>query len=78
MIEVGAYEAKTHLPQLLKQVASGQTITITRNGTPVARLVPVTDARDAVAEILAQQKSTSVPSRGQRLAMRELIEDGRR
>lgn len=78
MIEVGAYEAKTHLPQLLKQVESGQTITITRNGAPVARLVPVNDAGDVVAEILAHQKSVPKPAREQRVSMRELIEEGRR
>ena len=41
MRTVGAYEAKTHLPQLLERVAKGETITITRHGVPVARLVPV-------------------------------------
>jgi prevent-host-death family protein len=40
MRTVGAYEAKTHLPRLLDEVARGETITITRHGVPVARLVP--------------------------------------
>jgi prevent-host-death family protein len=42
VITVGAYEAKTHLPKLLDRVVEGEQITITRNGKPVARLVPVT------------------------------------
>ncbi len=33
---VGAYQAKTHLPQLLDRVEGGETITITRHGKPVA------------------------------------------
>jgi prevent-host-death family protein len=37
---VGAYEAKTHLPQLLDRVEGGETITITRHGKAVAKLVP--------------------------------------
>ena len=37
---VGAYEAKTHLSALLDRVERGETLTITRNGRPVARLVP--------------------------------------
>ncbi len=37
---LGAYEAKTHLPLLLDRVEGGETITITRQGKPVARLVP--------------------------------------
>ncbi len=40
MDTVGAYEAKTHLPQLLERVAKGETITITRHGVPVAVLAP--------------------------------------
>ena len=32
---------KTHLTGLLDRVAAGEQITITRNGTPIARLVPV-------------------------------------
>lgn len=40
MREVGTYEAKTHLPELLKAVEKGETIVITRRGTPIARLVP--------------------------------------
>ena len=41
MKEVGAFEAKTHLPELLNRVAQGERITITRRGKPVAQLVPV-------------------------------------
>jgi prevent-host-death family protein len=37
---VGAYEAKTKLPELLKQVERGREITITRHARNVARLVP--------------------------------------
>ena len=44
MREVGAFEAKTHLSQLLDDVAAGGEILITRRGAPVARLVPVEGA----------------------------------
>ena len=43
MESVGAYEAKTHLPRLLERVMRGESLTITRHGRPVARLVPVED-----------------------------------
>lgn len=43
---IGAYEAKTKLSALLDRVEKGETLTITRNGRPVARLVP---ARPAAA-----------------------------
>lgn len=38
------HEAKTHLSRLLVQVEAGEDVVISRAGTPVARLVPVTSA----------------------------------
>jgi len=46
---IGAFEAKTHLAGLLQRVEAGESITITKHGRPVARLVPVDErsvARD--------------------------------
>jgi prevent-host-death family protein len=37
---IGAYEAKTKLSELLDRVERGESLTITRNGKPVARLTP--------------------------------------
>ncbi|NJK91526.1 MAG: type II toxin-antitoxin system Phd/YefM family antitoxin [Blastochloris sp.] len=39
-LEVGAFEAKTHLSRLLDQVEQGALVTITRHGKPVAQLMP--------------------------------------
>lgn len=41
MPEIGAYEAKTHLPKLLERIQKGERFTITKHGRPVAELVPV-------------------------------------
>ena len=38
MEKIGPYEAKTHLPQLLKRVAKGEAIIITKHGIPVATM----------------------------------------
>lgn len=78
MSQVGAYEAKTHLPRLLKQVEQGETVTITRNGRAIARLAPVSDAADAALRILRLRKAVDRPARGGKLSMRALIEEGRR
>lgn len=40
MREYGIYEAKTKLPDLIKQVQQGERIIITNRGEPVADLVP--------------------------------------
>ncbi|HET6469984.1 MAG TPA: type II toxin-antitoxin system prevent-host-death family antitoxin [Geminicoccaceae bacterium] len=45
MLEVGTYEAKARLSELLERVAAGETVVITRHGRPVARLVPEAEAR---------------------------------
>ena len=39
-ITVGSFEAKTKLAELLDKVEAGETVTITRRGKAVARLVP--------------------------------------
>lgn len=39
--EVGLFEAKTHLSELVSEVERGASLTITRRGVPVAKLVPV-------------------------------------
>ncbi len=74
MAQVGAYEAKTHLPRLLDEVERGSSITITRNGRPVARLMPVVDTQvvaNRLLELRAQIKKGN-------LSMRKLIDEGRR
>ena len=43
MSTVGAYEAKTRLPELLRSVEQGETVTITRRGVPIARIVGIDD-----------------------------------
>lgn len=40
MTTVGSFEAKTKLAELLDRVEAGETVTITRRGKPVAKLVP--------------------------------------
>lgn len=48
MIEVGVHEAKTTLSELLRRVAAGEEVTITRSGEPVARIIAVQRRRPRV------------------------------
>ncbi|HEX7835035.1 MAG TPA: type II toxin-antitoxin system Phd/YefM family antitoxin [Pseudolysinimonas sp.] len=41
MTSVNIYDAKTQLSKLIARVEAGEQITISRNGRPAARLVPV-------------------------------------
>jgi prevent-host-death family protein len=41
--QIGAFEAKTRLSELLEQVRKGRVYRITRRGRPIAELRPITD-----------------------------------
>jgi prevent-host-death family protein len=47
MREVQASDVKDHLAELLDEVERGETLIITRDGRPVARLEPETSRRQA-------------------------------
>ncbi len=79
MKTVGAYEAKTHLSKLLDEVAKGETILITRHGTPVAQLSPASGAkRMSVKEAIAKLKELRKGNTLGGITIRELIDEGRR
>ena len=81
---VGAYEAKTKLPELLERAASGEEITITKHDQPIAKLVPATRPSHADLEGLFLQmdeiRSRSVlnPPGREKLTIKQLIEEGRK
>jgi prevent-host-death family protein len=80
MSTVGAFEAKTHLSELLDRVSKGETITITRHGIPAAVLIPVGEAekklthREIVEGLRALRKRIKPDS----ITVREMVEQGRR
>jgi prevent-host-death family protein len=77
--EIGAYEAKTRLPELLRQVKAGRRFTITNRGAAVADLVPSESATPkdktaAVEKFKAFMRRN--PVRGA-ADLRQLINEGR-
>ncbi len=79
MRRIGAYEAKTHLPRLLDDVANGESITITKRGVPVALLVPaLTRSQLSVREAVSGLRAFRASHRLDGLTIRELIDEGRR
>ena len=61
MHEIGSFEAKTHLSQLLKRVNLGESFAITKHGRVIALLTPVASkphlaVRDVIAGILSLRK----------------------
>ena len=56
MTEVGVFEAKNKLSELLDRVERGEQVTITRRGKAVARLMPPEGTRDVERSREAMRK----------------------
>jgi len=79
MRTVGAYEAKTHLSQLIEEVTRGGQVAITKNGIPVALLIPVPsaqkpDAREVIRQLREFRRGVTLGGN----SVREMIAEGRR
>lgn len=77
--EIGAYEARTHLAQLLRRVAAGGRFTITQRGRAVAELVPVDTARREKAARAAGRMQEFIHKHPpvENVDLRALIDEGR-
>ena len=79
MKEIGAFEAKTKLGQVLDWVEAGEEVIITRRGKAVARLIPpgaIIDherARAAATRIRARRRGMTLGG----LRVKDLIDEGR-
>lgn len=76
--EIGSYDAKTRLAEILRRVELGESFTITKRGRPVADVVPSRSSRrssvqSTVENILAAKRHT-VPDE----YLDELRKEGRR
>ena len=76
---IGAFEAKRHFSELVDRVAKGEEIIITRHGTPVAKLVPVTqpnkrDIRAVVERFKEIRKILTLSG----ISWKELRDEGRK
>ena len=79
-MEVGTFEAKTHLSALLDRVAKGEKITITKHGIPAAMLVPVDESQRTLshAEIVEGMRMLRRRVIAGKMSVREMIHEGRR
>jgi prevent-host-death family protein len=80
MALVGAFDAKTHLAELLDRVGRGEKITITRHGVPAAMLIPIEETRtrlthQEVVEGMRQLRKRIKPGK---MNVRQMVEEGRR
>ncbi len=72
--QVGSYELKTHSSEILKLVESGETITVTRHGKPIAQISPITNTaltKKAAVEVLIDLASAAA-KRGAKITQAEI------
>jgi prevent-host-death family protein len=80
MTTIGTYDAKTKLPDLLHRVEGGESFTITRNGKPVAKLVPFEELSPGktATDIVETFRKIRERSKSGKPSIQELINQGRR
>ena len=78
MKEIGSYEAKTKLPALLREVADGTRIVITRSGKPIADLVPHPGPGINPATVIDQIRDLRQGITLGNNDLKKLIQEGRR
>lgn len=78
-IEVGSYEAKTKLPELLRGIQAGNRYTITLRGEAVAELVPAETSthQDAVAAVDEMLAFMQARKPAKRFDLKAIINEGR-
>lgn len=77
MRQLGSYEVKTHLAELLEAVEQGDTIIVTRRGKPIAKIEPYRPqpmSVDSIAQEFERLRLSLKPGGD----LRDLIEEGRR
>lgn len=78
MTTIGSYEAKTHLARLLDEAEQGKTVTITRHGREVARLVPPSRRAAQADDVIAALKAGRAGVRRGRTPVSKMVAEGRR
>ncbi|WP_243396603.1 type II toxin-antitoxin system Phd/YefM family antitoxin [Leptospira wolffii] len=78
METVSAFEAKTHLSELLKKVQSGEIFMITHRGKPIAKLVPYSETSDLDSKNAVQSLREIRASVSGSVDIGEFIQEGRK
>ncbi|NJM77814.1 MAG: type II toxin-antitoxin system prevent-host-death family antitoxin [Acaryochloridaceae cyanobacterium RU_4_10] len=74
---VGVYEAKTNFTELIREVQSGEIVTVTKHGHPIAKIAPINEVQP-VEDAIAQLKKLRESMRLDGLSVQVLREEGRR
>ena len=82
MRTIGFYQARTHLSELLDQVAKGKKVLITRRGRPAAVMGPPPKEEQQNVSLVVKEtlafRDKQGPALGGKATIRQLLEQGRR
>ncbi|HNH11218.1 MAG TPA: type II toxin-antitoxin system prevent-host-death family antitoxin, partial [Leptospiraceae bacterium] len=75
---VTAFEAKTHLSELLKKVMNGDSFIVTLRGKPVAKIISFREESSSEIESAVTRLSEIRKTVKGGLSIKEMIEEGRK
>lgn len=80
MKTIAVSDAKARFGAILQEVEKGETVIVTRDGQPVARVSPMGEERPGVAEAIETLRRYRREHRSalEGMTIRELIDEGRR
>ena len=79
MRTIGAFEAKTHLSEILKQTAQGEETLVTRRGIPIAKIIPFNKSQNLTKEnTILRLKNLRKNLQLRNFSWKELRDQGRR
>ncbi len=76
--EIGSYDAKTKLPEILRKVANGEAFTITNRGKPIADLIPCRSGAHAKTEVAISNILNARKHKLSDQALKDLMESGQK
>ena len=76
--EIGSYDAKTKLPEILRRVEAGESFTITNRGKPIADITPTRAGNQLKVQVAIQNILTAKKHIISDETFLELKNDGRK
>lgn len=78
MIKIGSFDAKTHFSEIIQKVCQGEEYLITKNGKPVARILPPETSENRIKESVARILKRRGKYKSSQKEIKSLIAEGRK
>lgn len=75
---IGAFDAKTHLSQILENVQNGDEVTITKRGKPIARIIPYRETESISKKQIITEFANIRNSIDEKVNIKDYINEGRK